>query len=79
MGWICRAIDMEDQTNAVCESCQEPLETWTNIMKGFCPHCKIVITKSEREEGWCIDCGKALHGDEAGMEQCWDCICGVTL
>jgi predicted amidophosphoribosyltransferase len=53
---------LEGQTNAVCECCQQPLESWTKIMKGFCPHCKIVITKKERENGWCLDCGAASEG-----------------
>jgi hypothetical protein len=67
-----------DQTNATCNHCGHPFEHTGVIEGGSCPGCKNPITREEIERGWCVDCGKALHGDEAGMESCWDCIVGVT-
>jgi predicted amidophosphoribosyltransferase len=65
-----------DETNARCWSCDEPFGTWSAIRGGRCPACKAPINARDRSDGWCLDCGKPLRGEEAGLEQCFDCRFG---
>jgi hypothetical protein len=78
MGWIQRAIEMEDHTNAICPNCLNPLESWKVIDAGICPKCNARITAEDIRDGWCVECGKPLCGEEVGMDQCFDCLMGET-
>jgi predicted amidophosphoribosyltransferase len=53
MGWIQRAIEMEDHTNAICPNCLNPLESWKVIDAGICPKCNARITAEDIRDGWC--------------------------
>jgi len=66
----------EDETAARCWKCDEGLESWTVIKAGHCPKCQATINQRDIDNGWCLDCGKPLRGDEAGMEYCFDCQYG---
>jgi len=66
----------EDETLARCGKCGEPLGSWAVIRAGHCPSCQVKITERDIANGWVIECGEPMRGDECGMETCFDCCYG---
>ena len=52
---------LEDATEARCWKCDEPLESWTVIRAGHCPHCRAIINDRDVTDGWCMTCGKVTR------------------
>jgi hypothetical protein len=67
-------LDWGDATKAVCEFCGHPFGSKSIIAEGSRPECHAQITSDDRKAAWCVVCGNALHGDEAGLELCWECL-----